>query len=110
MTNTVNIEETEYMGAVTTRFVELDITNYDDDGGGDGESFVPADVSMRRFQAVIPEVKDGTGVVASYDESADAIRLFEQANDGTGTTDDTLTEVPSNADEGATLTVICMGR
>ncbi|AGM11727.1 hypothetical protein HCTV5_121 [Halovirus HCTV-5] len=110
MTKTVTIEETEYMGAVTTRFVEVDITNYDDEGDGDGEEFVPADVSMRRFQAVIPEVKDGTGLTASYDESAGSIRLFGQNNDGTGTATDNLTEVPSNNTEGATLTVICMGR
>jgi len=110
MTKTTNIEETEYMGAVTTRFVEVDITNYDDDAAGDGESFVPADVSMRRFQAVIATVKDGTAVQATYDESTGAIRLHGQANDGTGTATDNLTELPSNSNEGATLTVICMGR
>lgn len=106
MTKTVNIEETEYMGAVTTRFVEVDVTNYDDDAAGDGESFVPADVSMRRFQAVIAEVADGTGVKAHYDESAQAIRLFESS----GTAGANLAEVDSNANEGATLKVTCMGR
>lgn len=110
MTNNTTIDETEYMGGVTTRFVEVDITNYDDGATGDGESFTPADVSMRRFQAVVAEVADATGVTAHYDEANESIRLFEQANDGTGTTDDTLTEVPQNSNEGATLRLICMGR
>lgn len=110
MTNTITIDETEYMGAVTTRFVEVDITNYDDGANGNGESLVPADVSMRRFQAVIAEVNDNSGMSANYDEDNESVRLWEQANDGTGTSDDELTEVPSNSSEGARVRLICMGR
>jgi len=105
MTSTVTIDETEYMGAVTTRFVEVDVTNYDDDGNSDGESFIPADVSMRRFQAVHADVNDGTGMVASYDEDAEAIRLHYAGTDGND-----LSEVTSNNNEGARVRVICMGR
>lgn len=105
MTNTINIEETEYMGAVTTRFVEVDITNYDDDSGSDGESFVPADVSMRRFQDVQPNVIDGTGYVAQYDESTGALRLFESAGSS-----GELAEVGSDGNNSATLRVTVLGR
>ena len=110
MTNTTTVDETEYMGAVTTRFITVDITNYDDGSSGNGEAFTPADASMRRFQAVIAEVQDATGVTAHYDESNESIRLYEQANDGNGSADDTLTEVPSNSNEGATVRLIAMGR
>jgi len=105
MTKTINIEETEYPGAMTQRFVEVDITNYDDDGSGDGESFVPADVSMRRFQDVQPKVIDGTGYVAQYDESTGAIRLFQSAGAA-----GEMAEVGSNSNNAATLRVTVLGR
>ena len=106
MTKTVDIDEpTEYMGAVVTRFAEVDITNYDDGAAGEGESFVPADVSMRRFQAVVAEVNDDTGMTAHYDEDTDSIRLYYGATDG-----DELSEVASNNNEGARVRVICLGR
>jgi len=105
MTRTINIEETEYPGAMTQRFVEVDITNYDDDTSGDGESFVPGDVSMRRFQDVTPKVIDGTGYVAQYDESADALRLFESAGSA-----GEMAEVGSDGNNSATLRVSVLGR
>lgn len=105
MTSTITIDETEYMGAVTTRFVTVDITNYDDEGDSDGEEFVPADVSMRRFQAVVAEVQDSNGIVAHYDEANQTIRLYESAGSNSN-----LSEVTSNNNEGAKLRLICMGR
>lgn len=117
MTSTIDITDTEFAGAMKVRIADVDITNYDDDANGDGESFTPSDAGMHRFQAVIPEVKVGAGgastvadAVAQYDWSNEAIRLFEQANDGTGTADDPLTEVPSNSNEGVEVNVICIGR
>lgn len=110
MTNTTTVDETEYMGAVTTRFVTVNITNYDDANNGNGEPFTPSDVSMRRFQAVIAEVQDGSGNTAHYDESNESIRLYQQEDDGSGTANDPLTEVPSNSNEGAKLRLVCMGR
>lgn len=105
MTKTINIEETEYPGAMTQRFVEVEITNYDDDAGGDGESFVPGDVSMRRFQDVQPKVIDGTGYVAQYDEDTGALRLFESAGSA-----GEMAEVGSDGNNAATLRVTVLGR
>lgn len=105
MTNTITIDETEYLGGVTTRFAEMDVTDYDDDSGGDGESFVPADVSMRRFQHVHADVVDGTGYVAQYDESADCIRLYESAGSA-----GEMAEVGSNSGNAAKVALVCMGR
>ncbi|AGM11973.1 hypothetical protein DNAM5_114 [Haloarcula californiae tailed virus 1] len=100
MAKTVTIDDTEYMGAVTTRFVTVDVSSY-----SGGEGFVPADVNMRRFQAVTVEVADGTGYSASYDEGAEAIRLYESAG-----ASGEMAEVTSVANSPVTLRVTCMGR
>lgn len=96
-------------GNLRMRVEEIDISNYDDDGSGDGEPFAPVDIHMRRFTFVLALVSDASGVTANYDEANNAVRLYQQANDGSGTTDDSLTEVPSNSNEGATVKLICVG-
>lgn len=117
MTKTVDIKDTEFAGAMKVRIVDVDITNYDDGAGGSGESFTPSDAGMHRFQAVNPEVMFGEGgattvlnCVAEYDWANTSIRLLHQSNDGTGTSDDALVEVPSNSNEGAKVRVTCFGR
>lgn len=101
---------TAVIGDLKLREFEVDISNYDDDGGGDGEAFAPIDANMRRFAvSPIARVTDGTGLVATYDGTTNSIRLFGEANDGTGTASDNLTEVPSNNNEGATVTITCIG-
>lgn len=93
------IENTVPLGGnLYLRTEELDITNYDDDGGGDGEAFTPQDVNFRRFVAVIPLVTDNAGYEAQYDEDAEAIRLYDGAS-----------EVASNGDNTATVKVLCIG-
>lgn len=100
MTKTVDVDEpTEYMGGVTTRFVEVNITDYDDASAGNGESFTPADVSMRRFQTVIAEVNEDNGYTANYDEDEQSIRLYDGG-----------TEVTGGSGNSARLRLVCLGR
>lgn len=117
MTKTVDINETEYLGAVVTRYVDVDITNYDDAAGGTGESLTPADVNMRRFQSVIAEVMYGEGgattvqnCVAQYDYANESIRLLQQSDSSGADATAELVEVPSNGNEGAKVRLVCMGR
>lgn len=76
-------------GNLKLRVEELDITNYDDDSNGDGESFAPGDVNMRRFVFVLALETTGSAQWAKYDESNNAVRLYtssgEVASDGNNT-------------------------
>lgn len=117
MARTIDVLDTEYAGAMRVRVVEMDISNYDDDASGDGEAFTASDAGMHRFQTVQAEVMFGEGsattvvnCVAQYDWANESVRLLHQSADGTGTTDDELVEVPSNADEGAKVRLTCYGR
>lgn len=117
MTKSVDIQDTEFAGAMKVRVVDVDITNYDDDGAGDGESFVPSDAGMHRFQDVQAQVMFGEGgagavqnCVAQYDWNAESIRLLQQSDTGDTDADAELVEVPSNANEGAKVRVTCFGR
>lgn len=111
--NISRLERPEYAGAMEFRFFEVDITNYDDDTNGDGESFDETDAGMSRFQHVECEVvpNGGSGAtnvvnaVAQYDYDAGAIRLFYGGTDGAS-----LSEVAGNADEGAVVRVKAIGR
>lgn len=117
MTKTVDIVSTEFAGAMKVRIVDVDITNYDDGAGGNGESFTPSDAGMHRFQAVNPEVKFGAGgattvqkCVAEYDWSNESIRLLQQSDASGADSDAELVEVPQNSNEGVEVRVTCFGR
>lgn len=113
---TQSTNKTEWMGDFKVRVFELDITNYDDDGNGDGEAFGPADAQMDRFLAGKPLDVDvvgaGTanntfeGSVAIYDKSAGAVRLYVSG----GTDGNALSELASNGNNGARVQVTCVGR
>jgi len=114
MTRTINqLERPEFAGGMEFRFFEVDITNYDDDGNGDGEAFNAGDAGMSRLQHVEVEVDPGASsgatttvnAVAQYDYQNGAIRLFYGGTDGAD-----LSEVASNADEGAVVRVKAIGR
>lgn len=117
MTKSVDIQDTEFAGAMKVRIVDVDITNYDSDAGGDGEGFTPSDAGMHRFQAVDLERKVGEGgattvqkCVAQYDWSNESIRLYQQSDSGSTDADADLVEVPSNSNEGAKVRAVCLGR
>ncbi len=111
--NIERIDRPEFAGAMEFRFFEVDITNYDDDGGGDGEPFNAGDVGMSRFQDVQVQVHPGAqsgantqvNAVAQYDYSIGSLRLFYGGTDG-----NELSEVGSNSDEGAVVRVRVIGR
>lgn len=117
MTKTVDIQDTEFAGAMKVRICDVDITNYDDGANGNGESFTPSDAGMHRFQAVSPDVKYGEGgattvqdCVAEYDWSNESIRLLQQSDSGGTDGDAELVEVPQNSNEGVKVRVTCFGR
>jgi len=119
MTRTIDrVDGPEFAGGMEFRFFEVDVTNYDDDGNGDGEAFNAGDAGMSRLQHVDVDVDPGASsgastqvdCVAEYDYTNGAIRLFYQSNDGTGTAEEPLTEVASNSDEGAVVRVKAIGR
>lgn len=119
MTHTLDRDEnTKVLGDLRVRSFKMDITNYDDDGNGDGEAFSPDDpaVGMRRGVHILVDVIGaGTatntykGSTAIYDEDTGSVRLYVQANDGTGTAADSLTELPSNGNNGALVRVTVLG-
>lgn len=117
MTRDITVTDTEFPGAMKVRFVDVDITDYDSDGAGDGEPFAPSDIGMHRFQTVNAEVKFGEGsattvvnCVAQYDYQNNSIRLLQQSDSGGTDSDADLIEVPSNAGEGAVVRLECKGR
>jgi len=102
-------EPTAYIGDFKLRTFIVDIDNYDSDGGGNGESFIPDDAQMHRFVHVFADVIDGSGTISQYDENTASIRLLQQSNDGGGNDTEPLAEVPSDSGEGARLRVTCIG-
>ncbi|MFB6284586.1 MAG: hypothetical protein ABEK59_11785 [Halobacteria archaeon] len=112
-----SVENTVQIGGnLVMRVFELDITNYDDDSGSDGESFGPADANMRRFVEVRANVMYEEGgattvqkCVAQYDYANNAIRLLQQSDSGSTDSDAELVEVPSNSDEGVKVRVVTTG-
>lgn len=117
MTKTVDVQATEFAGAMKVRIVDVDITNYDDGASGNGESFTPSDAGMHRFQSVQAEVKYGDGTattvqdcVAQYDWTNESIRLLQQSDASGSDSDANLVEVPQNSNEGAEVRLTCFGR
>lgn len=113
MANSITRDGVEFAGAMEVRFFDVDITNYDSDGSGDGEAFSPSDAGMQRFQNVVCTVKPNAGsgattalnAVAQYDYANESIRLYHS-----GGADGEMAEASSNADEGAVVRVMAIGR
>lgn len=111
MGRTIANTATETFGAVTTTVQTVDVTDYNHGG----ESFEADDAKLYRFLHVSVEVADGTPVVAQYDRSVGGddegvIRLYRQSNDGGGTANEPLSEVPDSANLDAELEVTCYGK
>lgn len=80
MTRTVDLDETEYAGAMKVRFYDVDITSYEQGG----ESFTPADVGMARFQKVHADEAEATSVRAKYVPSMNSIYLYDGGTEAAG--------------------------
>ena len=87
MSYTVDIEDTEFQGAVKARYAVVDIDSY----STGGESLNPNDVGLNRFQGVDCYVRDGSPYVAQYDETTNSLLL---RGDGDGA-DENLPEASS---------------
>lgn len=100
MTHTTSkIESTVPIGGnLKMRVQEMDITNYDDDGGGDGEAFAPADVNMRRFVCVFALETSSAAQWSKYDDATEAVRLYNSSG-----------EVASNGSNTGTVRLVCVG-
>lgn len=120
MSRNIDITDTEFPGAMKVRFVDVDVTNYDDGVENPtvpGELVEPSDVGMNRFQVVNAQVKPGEGTantvqscVAQYDYQNNSVRLYQQSDSGGGDSDAELVEVPSDANEGAMVRLEVKGR
>lgn len=98
MSYTVDIEDTEFQGAVKARYAVVDIDSY----STGGESLSPNDVGLNRFQGVDCYVRDGSAYVAQYDETTNSLLL---RGDGDGA-DETLPEASS----GVSVSVRFVGK
>lgn len=106
MASTFQLDETEFAGGMTVRFCTLSISDY----AAGGETLTPSMIGMNRFQSVFADVADGTGAVAQYDATVDAVKLFRQANDGTGTANDALVEAPGASAVAAEVNLVIVGK
>lgn len=86
MTRTVDHDEVEFAGAMTVRFIDVDVTSYDQGG----ESFSTQDAGMSRFQRVFVESVDGDSVRAEYDRANNNIMLFDGGTEAAGGTTATV--------------------
>jgi len=81
---------------------EVTLGDYDNDNDGNGNSFdVAAIYGFARVLFVEVQVLGADGYVARYDYTNDSIRVFQQANDGTGSAGDELVEIS----QGTTLDI-----
>lgn len=100
----------EYEGDTKVIYDEITLGTYDNAADGNGNLFHVLQIyGYDRLKIVHVEVADGTPVVAQYDYINNAIRLFRQANDGTGTADDPLTEVSAGTAMNVDLRVEVRG-
>jgi len=106
MVSELNLDETEFAGGMTVRFCTLNITDYETGG----EAVAPSDMGMNRFQSAFADVADGTAVTAQYDETSETVKLFRQANDGTGTANDALVEAPGSSGVSAEVSLVLIGK
>jgi hypothetical protein len=98
MSYTVDIEDTEFQGAVKARYAVVDIDSY----STGGESLSPNDVGLNRFQGVDCYVRDGSPYLAQYDEVNNLLIIRGEDGD----TNETLPE----ASGGTALSVRFVGK
>lgn len=103
--NTTMVDSTKTFGDMYARIFEVEITNYDEDGSGDGEAFGTSDTQFGRFWgSPRVQVTSDTGYVAHYDASTQSIRLYESAG-----AQGELSEVASDGNHTATVEVEARG-
>lgn len=84
----------ENEGGTTVIYDDYTLGTYDDAADGAGNAFDPRDVyGFGRIGIVNVQVHGDHGYIAKYDYDNNSIRVYAQANDGTGTAEDALVEV-----------------
>lgn len=102
MSYTIDIEDTEFMGAVKARYAVIDIDDYD----SGGESVTANDVGLNRFQNVDAYVRGESDYVARYDEVNRVLKILGAADTDTGDADGGEL---SEADAGTDVSVRFVG-
>lgn len=88
-------DDISYEGEYRVVYDEITLGTYDNAGDGAGNGFDPTmEYGFSRLGIVHVEV-EAAGYVAQYDYDNYSIRVYQQANDGTGTAGDALVEVPA---------------
>lgn len=86
--------ETYTVGPYTAKSSVIEIDTYDSAADGNGEAFdVSKEFGMHRLVDWNIKPENGDGYVVQWDNVNESFRVYQQANDGTGTAGDTLTEV-----------------
>lgn len=102
--------DVEQEGNTRTVYDEVVLGTYDNAADGNGNAFnIPNVYGFSRLKKVDVQVADGSGYKAAYDYVNDSIRVFAQANDGTGTAEDPLTEVAAGTALNITLRIEARG-
>lgn len=93
--------------AVTT---VIEIDSYDSAADGNGEAFdVNAELGITRLVDWDVKPEDGDGYVVQWDNTNEAFRVYQQANDGTGTAGEPLTEIAASTALNLKLRVTFIG-
>lgn len=86
--------ETYTAGPFTTKSTVIEIDDYDSAGDGNGEAFdVSKELGISRVVDWSVQTEGGDPVLVKWDNVNEAFRVYQQANDGTGTASDALVEI-----------------
>lgn len=86
--------ETYTQGPFTAKTTVIEIDTYDSAADGNGEAFdVSAELGLSRVVDWDVKPEGGDANVVQWDNTNEAFRVYEQANDGTGTAGDPLVEI-----------------
>jgi hypothetical protein len=80
MARKVNLDETEFAGGMKFRFLDVDVTSYDQGG----EDLTPEDAGMVRYQKVDADAVGGNGYRVEYVEADDVLKVYDGGSELAG--------------------------
>lgn len=86
-----------YEGQYRVVYDEITLGTYDNAADGNGNTFNVREIYGLSRLGIVHVQVDAAALTAQYDYTNNAIRLYRQANDGTGSAEDPLTEVSAGS-------------
>lgn len=80
MARKVNLDETEFAGGMKHRFLDVEVTSYNQGG----EDFTPEDAGMVRHQKLLVDAVGGNGYRAEYDRNNEKVLLYDSSGELAG--------------------------